>query len=279
MNMQLHLQDVPARNGRLWIRHGFKVFQRQPLALAGLFGLFLFAGFVVVLIPGIGLLVTMASLPLLSLGFMLATHLVLQKKTPTVSVFVQPLKLTPERRRSQLMLCFGYAGAMLVIGLLADWIDGGSTRELQQLIADNADNEAITNAATDPRLFWGLATRLGLMGLLSVPYWHAPALIHWGGQGVAQALFSSTLALWRNKAAFLLNMLLWAGLLMAVASSVSLVFGVLGLAQFAPVVLMTTGLIMSTVFYASLYFSFVDCFMFGAPQDVLSEPRSPSSSP
>ena len=33
------------------------------------------------------------------------------------------------------------------------------------------------------------------------------------------------------------------------------------------------GLIMSTVFYASLYFSFVDCFMFGAPADVLSEPR------
>ena len=42
MTMQLHLQDVPARNGRLWVRHGFKVFQRQPLALAGLFGLYLF---------------------------------------------------------------------------------------------------------------------------------------------------------------------------------------------------------------------------------------------
>ncbi len=267
--MQLHLQNVPARNGRLWIRHGFKVFQRQPLALAGLFGLFLFAGFVAMLIPGVGLLLTMASLPLLSLGFMLATHLVLQKKTPTASVFVAPLKLTTERRRSQLLLCLGYAGAMLVIGLLADWIDGGSTRDLQKLIAENADNEAIANAATDPRLFWGLATRMGLMGLLSVPYWHAPALVHWGGQGVAQALFSSTLALWRNKAAFALNMLLWGGLLMGVASAVSLVFALIGLAQVAPIVLMAIGLMLSTVFYASLYFSFVDCFMFGAPQDVL----------
>ncbi|HEY1127919.1 MAG TPA: BPSS1780 family membrane protein [Roseateles sp.] len=267
--MQLHLQNVPARNGRLWIRHGFKVFQRQPLALAGLFGLFLFAGFVAMLIPGVGLLLTMASLPLLSLGFMLATHLVLQKKTPTASVFVAPLKLTTERRRSQLLLCLGYAGAMLVIGLLADWIDGGSTRDLQKLIAENADNEAIANAATDPRLFWGLATRMSLMGLLSVPYWHAPALVHWGGQGVAQALFSSTLALWRNKAAFALNMLLWGGLLMGVASVVSLVFALIGLAQVAPIVLMAIGLMLSTVFYASLYFSFVDCFMFGAPQDVL----------
>ena len=104
MTMQLHLQQVPARNGRLWIRHGFKVFQRQPLALASLFGLFLFAGFVAMLLPGVGLLLTFASLPLLSLGFMLATHLVLQKKTPTASVFVAPLKLTPERRRPKLRL-------------------------------------------------------------------------------------------------------------------------------------------------------------------------------
>jgi hypothetical protein len=277
MTMQLHLQQVPARNGRLWIRHGFKVFQRQPLALAGLFGLFLFAGFAVMLLPYIGLMLTMASLPLLSLGFMLATHLVLQKKTPTAAVFIAPLKLTPERRRAQLMLCLSYAGAALLIGLLSDWVDGGSTRDLQRLIAENADNDTIANAATDPRLFWGLATRLGLVALLSVPYWHAPALVHWGGQGVAQALFSSTLALWRNKAAFALNALLWGGLLLAVASSVSLVFGLLGLAQFAPMVLMATGLLLSTVFYASLYFSFVDCFMFGAPQDLLNE-ASPTSS-
>ena len=110
-----------------------------------------------------------------------------------------------------------------------------------------------------------------MMGLLSVPYWHAPALVHWGGQGVAQSLFSSTLALWRNKGAFAVNTLLWGGLLMAVASIVSLLFALIGLAQFAPMVLMATGLLMSTVFYASLYFSFVDCFMFGAPNDLLDD--------
>ena len=193
----------------------------------------------------------------------------LQKKTPTAAVFAAPLKLTPERRRNQLILCFGYAGAMLVIGLLADWADGGSTRDLQRLIAENADNDTIANAATDPRLFWGLATRLGLISLLSVPYWHAPALVHWGGQGVAQALFSSTLALWRNKAAFAVNMLLWTGLVMGIGSAVTLVFTLVGLPTVAPVVLMATGLMLSTVFYASLYFSFVDCFMFGAPQNLL----------
>lgn len=271
MTMQLHLQDVPARNGRLWIRHGFKVFQRQPLALASLFGLFLFLGFVAMLLPGIGPVLTFAALPVLSLGYMLATHLVLQQKTPTVSVFAAPFRLTPERRRSQIALCLSYAVAMLLIGLLADWVDGGSTLELQKLIANNADSDAVALAATDPRLIWGLVTRLGLVTLLSVPYWHAPALVHWGGQGVAQALFSSTLALWRNKGAFALNALAWAGLLLAVSSTVSLVLGLLGLGQVAPMVLMAAGLLMSTVFYTSLYFSFVDCFMFGAPQDLLND--------
>ena len=127
MTMQLHLQQVPARNGRLWIRHGFKVFQRQPFALSSLFGLFLFAGFVLMFIPGIGLLLTIALLPLLSLGFMLATHLALQRKTPTAQVFIAPFRLTPERRRAQIVLCLGYAVAALLIGMLSDWVDGGST--------------------------------------------------------------------------------------------------------------------------------------------------------
>lgn len=274
MTMQLHLQQIPARNGRLWIRHGFTVFQRQPLALSSLFGLFLFAGFVLMLLPGIGLLLTIALLPLLSLGFMLATHLVLQKKTPSFQVYLAPFRLTPARRRAQLVLCASYALAALLIGLLTDWADGGSTRDLQQLLADNADSDAIANAATDPRLFLGVAVRLGLHALLSVPFWHAPALVHWGGQGVAQALFSSTLALWRNRGAFALNALLWGALLMGLASAVTLGFALLGLSQLGSVVLMALGLLLSTVFYASLYFSFVDCFMFGAPANLLDDSKT-----
>ena len=67
-----------------------------------------------------------------------------------------------------------------------------------------------------------------LGALLSVPFWHAPALVHWGGQGVAQALFSSTLALWRNKAAFALNGLLWFAAFMTMSGIVTLLFTALG---------------------------------------------------
>ncbi|MBN8510527.1 MAG: hypothetical protein J0L57_18190 [Burkholderiales bacterium] len=61
----------------------------------------------------------------------------------------------------------------------------------------------------DPRLVQGMLVRFGLAALPSVPFWQAPPLVYWQGQGVAQALFSSTLALWRRKGAFAVYALAW----------------------------------------------------------------------
>ena len=107
----------------------------------------------------------------------------------------------------------------------------------------------------------GLLTAAALGTLLSVPFWHAPALVHWGGQGVRQALFSSTLALWRTKGAFVTYMLAWGGVLLAVRrSSAALLFGLIGAPQLAGVVGVPAGLVFSTVFYVSLLFTFNDSF-------------------
>ena len=54
-------------------------------------------------------------------------------------------------------------------------------------------------------------------GALSIPFWHAPALVYWGGQGWAKSLFFSTVALWRNKGAFALYGLGWLALWHAAA--------------------------------------------------------------
>ncbi len=269
MTMQLHLQQGPARNGRRWVRHGIKVFQRQPLAFTGLMGLALLASMLLSALPLVGPVLGLMAIPLCSLGFMLATHLVLQKKTPTATVFVAPLKLTRERRNHQLLLSTSFALSALVILLAANAIDGEATQAVLNLMKDNGTPEEFARVAGDSRIIIGALVRFGGLTLLAVPYWHAPALIHWGGQGVGQALFSSTLALWRNKAAFALNGLLWVAGFLALSTLVTLAFTLLGLIQVAPVVMLMLGLLMWSVFYASLYFSFVDCFMFGAPQDLL----------
>ena len=265
----LHLQTVPARNGMLWIRHGFKIFKRKPLALTGLLSVFLFMAFLVLNVPVVGVVALLMALPLLSLGYMLATHLVLQDQTPTASVFLAPMRLTPQRRKSQLMLCAAYAVATFAVALLAQWVDGGSMDALEKLASSGAPPEQVAAAAGDSRLFLGAITRLVLAALVSVPFWHAPALIHWGGQGVMQALFSSTLGVWRNKGAFLVNGLLWGALMMAAGLICSVLAVGLGLSeQVLPLLILPLLLLMSTVFYSSLYFTFVDCFMFAAPKDL-----------
>ena len=190
------------------------------------------------------------------------------------SIGVAPLKLTRERRNHQLVLSASFAFSALLILLVANLIDGEATEAVLDLMKNNGTPEDFARVAGDSRILWGALLRFGGLAVLSVPYWHAPALVHWGGQGVGQALFSSTLALWRNKGAFAFNALLWGALLLVVSGTISVVFNLVGLLQLAPLVMMVCGMVLWTVFYASLYFTFVDCFMFGAPQNLLDDSQA-----
>ncbi len=269
--MILHLQTVPSRNGMLWIRHGFKVFQRKPMALAGLFSVFLFAAMVMLMLPGAGVMLLLMAVPQLSLGFMLATHLVLQNKTPTAGVYLMPFRLTKERRNTQLLLGLCYAIAIIAISYVCSQMDDGSIAQLSKLIGDGASPEKIAEAIDNSILPWIAGTWLILLALLSIPFWHAAALVHWGGQGLMQAFFSSTLGVWRNRGAFAYNGLLWGLLHICLELTVSLLASLLGLGQLVSIIAMACGLLLSTVFYASLYFTFIDCYMFGAPDGVLND--------
>ena len=266
--MMLHLQTVPARNGLLWIRHAFKVWQRKPLAMTGLYALiWLTSTLVMLFVPVVGPFAVVAAAPLLSLGFMLATHLVLQSQTPTAAVFLAPLKLTPERRKSQLTVCLAYLGAAVAVASLVylanhEFIAQAAKALADQLNKNEPDPQVIEQTlrtlVISPVGFWGL---LGFV-LLCIPFWHTSALIHWGGQGALQALFSSTIGVIRNLGAYGLYALGWLG-----------VWGVMYLLSLAlpQIIVIPLALIPPTLFYASLYFSFIDCFMFGAPRDLLSK--------
>jgi hypothetical protein len=267
--MMLHLQSVPARNGLIWVRHGLKVVQRQPFALVGLFSLTMLV-WTLLSLTVVGSLVTVASVPLVCLGFMLASHQVLQSHTPTVSVFAQPLQLTPERRKAQLMLGLLSVVLSVVISQIAIWVAGGAMDQLADMAKSGAqpDPAAVVAVMTDPRMIQATFTFFGLLTLVSVPLWHAPALIHWGGQGVIQSLFSSTLGVWRNKGAFLVSGIVWTVLTFTCSIVVSLVAALLGSRTLATLLQVPVFFVLSTAFLCSLYFTFIDCFMFGAPKDL-----------
>ena len=275
----LKLKTVPARQGSLWVRQGFRVFFKRPMVFAALFAVFMFMVFLLALLPVVGSLLLLALLPLVTLVFMLATQLALRGQLPTPSAQVQPLRMDKPRRIALLKLGAIYAVATFAILALSDLIDGGAFDALMDALPAVQSKPEIVNAKlADPRLGLGLLLRTGLAGLLSVPFWHAPALVYWGGQGCAQSLFSSTLACWRNKGAFTVYSLTWLAAVMLFATLGSMVFGVLGQLPLFALAATPFSLMLTTVFYASLYFTFADCFEAGAP-GAPPESIEPSPSP
>lgn len=276
----MRLHRVPAVRGAAWVRQGFAVFARRPLAFAALFTAFLFFALVTALLPFVGPLLLLASLPLVSLGFMRATQHTLKGKFPTLAVFVTPLRRDRRMTLALLKLGLVYALATIAVMTLSDLADGGTFEALQEAMADSrggseAGREQIAELLGDPRLALGMLLRLSLAALLALPFWHAPALAYWAGQGWAQALFSSTIACWRNGRAFLVYGLVWAGVIGGFGLAVNLLAVLLSRPQLLALIAVPAGLLFSTVFYASLWFTFADCF---AADDAAAPPTLPAMS-
>jgi hypothetical protein len=267
--MSLKLQTVPAGHGALWVRLGLRTFFRQPMAFAALFAAFMFGVFVLALVPFLGPLLVLALLPLVSLAFMSATRIAVTGATPTPRVFVEPLRGPRPRVVALLQLGLLYAACTYAVMAMSDLADGGAFEALMNsLPAAGASAPGVPAAiggakASAANLALGLALRFGLAGLLSVPFWHAPALICWGGHGCAKSLFASTLACWRNRGAFSMYSLVWLGLVLLLGMVGSLVFALLGQSQLFALATVPLSLVFTTAFYVSLYFTFADCFIAG----------------
>lgn len=265
--MGLQLNSVLPRQGWTWVHKGLALWWRKPMAFVGMAAFFLLAVTLVMsVVPVLGPVLGMGLVPMLSLGFMLASRNVLSGGA------VHPLQLidglrhpVPAQRKAQWVLAVVYALSALLINSLADWLDAGQFealhRALAQAGADGKPPPALGTILADPRLMEGLLARLGLTALVSVPFWHAPALVHFGGQGALQALFSSTVALWRTRGAFVVYLLGWLGLMAAAAA----VFWLLGVAtgarQVLGVLTLPLGLAFSSAIYVSLWFGFADTFV------------------
>ena len=78
----MKLQIVPARIGLDWMRRGVRVFWRQPIALTGLFFMFMGVMTLVSLLPLVGALLALMLFPACSLGLMAATREALQGRFP-----------------------------------------------------------------------------------------------------------------------------------------------------------------------------------------------------
>jgi hypothetical protein len=257
----MKLNVVPARTGISWVKQGIRTFLRQPLALAGLFFMYMAVVLVISFVPVIGPLVGGMLVPAATLGLMAATAEASRGKFPMPTVLISAFRAGRQRARSMLVLGLVYATG----SLLATW--------LGSLVGDPAP----LGAVTEPRVDVSTLVTLVLHTPLFLMFWHAPALVHWHGVTPAKSLFFSTVACWRNMGALTVYSLVWMGVFLAAGIVLTLIGALAGGASAARAVMMPAALLMAAMFSTSIWFTFRDSFSADAPPDTVSGPAAGSA--
>lgn len=238
----MKLNIVPARAGIGWVKLGIRTFARQPLALAGLFFMYMAAVLIITQLPVVGVIVGGMLVPAATLGLMAASAEATKGRFPMPTVLISAFRAGRQRVRAMLLLGAIYTVASTVLTSLSSLIMGppsGSPGEL-----DGATVLALA-----------LHTPLFLM------FWHAPALVHWHGVSPVKSLFFSLVACLKNFGAFALYATSWLFVFLGVGTVFGLLGALVGGPTMARAVMMPTALLMAAMFSTSIYFTFVDCFV------------------
>lgn len=257
----MKLRVVKASQGLQWVRQGLLVGRRQPFNLVGLLGMVACAAMLLIGLPVVGPLIVVGLMPLVWMGFMLATRRVLNKERITPAVLIEPVRTPDSPRRGFAQLGGAYVVATLVVMQLAQWMGPGSEVLGDAFDAAKETGDILSNPQVQQDLLWRMVLTLPV----SLLFWHTPALVLWARMPVGKSLFFSAVATWRNLGAFALYGAAWAGVVVGVGLFDRLLLSIIPEPAVGSVLTVAMGLWVTASFYASLYFTVVDCFE--APQE------------
>lgn len=252
----MKLNIVPARTGVMWVRIGLQTFWRQPLALSGLFFMFITAMSLASLVPYIGNALALGLLPAATLGLMAATREAAQGNFPMPSILVSAFRAGRQQARAMGVLGAIYAlGFLAVLGVSA-LVDGGSFARLYLL--GGAVTPELVRSSEFQYAMW---LAMGLYLPFSMLFWHAPALVHWHGIGPVKSLFFSGVACVRNFGAMTAFTFVWLGLFMGAGMLVMVLAVLIGRPAVMGVVMFPAAMLLAAMFFSSIYFTFRDSFV------------------
>ena len=250
----MKLNSVAPKEGYTWIRQGIWLFKQNPLGFLMLVFMYVFAAQLAVLVPVIGIFAVLLLTPTLSVGFMTACRLAIQKERIRPSVYVIALQSTPLIRKRILQLGLVYAALILVLSFILSMLV-----DFELLIPLMTNDKPITSEAINQIyliLFFG--------GLLYVPVamlmWFSPVLVAWSDMPVAQALFSSAVACWANRGAFFLYLAIWGAVLIAIPLTIGFILDALDLGQAASFIIAPISMAGLTVMHCSFFATWKACF-------------------
>ena len=207
----MKLKLVPARTGATWVKLGIQTFFKQPLALVGLFFMFMALMSVATMVPMIGLPVAMTVLPATTLGLMVATLEATKGKFPMPLILLSGFRAGPGKVRAMLALGAMYAtGFMCAMGL-SYLVDGGGFA--QMYLGGQVPGKEMMESSEFMAAMW---TFIGLHLPLSLLFWHAPALVYWQNLSPIKSMFFSIVACFRNFWALTVFAMVWMGVMVLV---------------------------------------------------------------
>ena len=120
----MKLNIVPARTGLQWVKLGVRTFLKQPLALTGLFFMYMAVVLVISQIPVLGIVLGAMLVPAATLGLMAATAEAASGRFPMPTVLVSAFRAGRQRARAMLVLGAIYTGGSLLATLLGSLLAG-----------------------------------------------------------------------------------------------------------------------------------------------------------
>ncbi|WP_374408334.1 BPSS1780 family membrane protein [Hydrogenophaga sp.] len=247
----MKLRTVSAATGLQWVRLGVRTFLKQPLAMAGLFFMFMAAVSILAMVPFLGAAISSLLTPAVNLGLMSATREAEAGRFPMPTQLFTAFRGGPDKTRGMMILGGLYGAGLLLILLLASLLDSNT-----ELPSTMSADEAMRAALASPGLWVAMLAMLPLQML----FWHAPALMFWHNVPPVKSLFFSLMACWANKGALTVFMLGWSALFITFSLGISLLGAALGGASAMGVILYPAVLLMASMFFTSIWFSFRDSF-------------------
>ncbi len=259
----ISLNVVPARTGIAWVKLGIKTFFEQPLAMGGLFFMFMALISLVSQLPYVGTALALVVLPAATIGLMAATQEASNGTFPMPMMLFTAFRAGTKKTQAILMLGALYAvGFLIVLGVSAlfdggqfanFYLGGGGTGEVGAKLTKEIMGSSEFQMAT-----WAA---MALYLPLSLMFWHAPALVHWHDVSPIKALFFSFIACVKNFAAMVVFFFMWLAVFSLGGLVLTLVAASTGSESAVSFIMLPAALLMATMFFTSIYFTFKDSFI------------------
>ena len=252
----ISLNIVPARTGLAWVKLGIQTFIKQPLALGGLFFMFMALVSVVSLVPILGGVLVLVLLPAATVGLMTATRLAHEGQFPMPVTLFSAFRAGAQKTQAILILGALYAVGFLVVMGVSALFDGGQFASMY--LSGGTLNKEVIGSSDFQMATWAA---MALYLPLSLMFWHAPALVHWHNVSPTKALFFSLVACLRNFGAMTVYFFSWLGVFILGGLVLTLVAGLTGSESAVAFIMLPAALLMATMFFSSIYFTFKDSFL------------------